>query len=155
MNEGKTYQLSFDGYWRSEHVGGIREDAGIYCVYRCTYNKPEKASEKGTITIKELVYIGEAENLNERIGEHEENQDWKSKRKSGETLCYSVALLTGGEKERFRAEAAMIFHHQPPENTEHKNSFGYPETTIKLTGDCNKFLSTPEFTVEGYAEKGQ
>ena len=49
----------------------------------------------------------------------------------GEELCFNFAPIV---MDRERAEAAMINHHKPPENTEYVNEFPYPQTTLRLSG---------------------
>ena len=123
----KTISLNFDGYWREINKGGVPAESGVYCVYACTYNQNE-----GTVSLRELMYVGESENVRERLANHERLSDWKKRLKSGETLCYSVALVSGND--RNRAEAAVIFHHKPPCNTEYKYSFPYETTVIQTSG---------------------
>lgn len=123
----KTISLNFDGYWREINKGGVPAESGVYCVYACTYNQNE-----GTVSLRELMYVGESENVRERLANHERLSDWKKRLKSGETLCYSVALVSGND--RNRAEAAVIFHHKPPCNTEYKYSFPYEATVIQTSG---------------------
>lgn len=134
----KTIPLTFDGYWREVNKGNVPTESGIYCVYACTFNQAEK-----TVSIRELVYIGESDNVKERLDNHERLHDWKKRLKVGETLCYSVAEI--GNVDRVRAEAAMIYQHKPPCNTEYKYSFPYPETAIKAFGKSAKL--TASFTV--------
>ena len=48
--------------------------------------------------------------------------------------------------ERERAEAAMIYRHKPPENTEYVDTFPYDRTTITTSG--RNALLEQHFTVE-------
>lgn len=48
----KTINLNFDGYWREIYQSEIPKKSGIYAVYICKYNKPEKDGEIGTLTLK-------------------------------------------------------------------------------------------------------
>jgi len=134
-----TYNLDFDGYWRDENKSGIPNKSGIYCVYECKYNKEEK-----TVTILKLIYIGESDDVGDRIAKHEKRRDWLKHVGAGNELCYSFAGI--GAASRERAEAAMIFEHKPIENTEYVDSFPYDTTTINLSGKTAK-LHTPSFTV--------
>ena len=133
-------RLNFKGYRRDENKSTLEENAGIYCVYRCTYNPDKQA-----VSLKELLYIGEATNIKVRLSNHERLDDWKAHLRRGEQLCYSRAPIANREL-RERAEAALIIHHTPPENYQHSNCFGYPKTRMLLSGDC-EFLDT-DFTVE-------
>ena len=134
----QTYSIEFDGYWREKNKGSVPSKSGIYCVYSCVHNVAEK-----NITIKKLVYIGESENVNQRIDGHEKLPDWKKHLNSGELLCYSFGGVSSANRDR--CEAAMIFKHKPPENTEYVNSFPFDKTTMNLSGKTAKL--TANFTV--------
>lgn len=133
------YNLNYDGYWREPNISGIPEESGVYSVYSCQYNNPNK-----TVSIRKLIYIGESQNVNDRISDHEKWEDWQAHLNYGEELCFNFAPISasGG---RERVEAALIFHHKPPENKEYVNSFPYPETTVSTAGE-NSHLSS-RFTV--------
>ena len=133
-----TIPLEFDGYWLK--ADSLTEKAGIYCIYRCTYS--QKTDE---LSVKELLYIGEADNIRRRLCEHKRFGDCEQSLDAGEQLCYSRALI-GQENLRVRAEAALIYHHSPPENIQHIDSFGYPETEIVISGK-HKYLDS-NFTVD-------
>lgn len=117
--------------------------AGIYFVYLAKFFEKKREYDP-----RELLYIGETHNIRSRVHDHGRRPDWESHLKVGYTLCYSCAQ-SSITVDRKRAEAALIFKHQPPENIQHKNNFGYPETTIFLYGDFD-YLSDA-FTVSGYA----
>ena len=51
---------------------GIPDASGIYCVYACTYNA---ITDK--VSIRELIYVGESDNIWNRISNHERLADWK------------------------------------------------------------------------------
>ncbi len=134
----KTITLNFDGYWLEDAKEYMKAVSGVYCVYSCTYNP-----SKDTVSIAELLYIGEADNVHDRIANHDRLDDWKAHLSGSQTLCYSCAGVTANDRER--AEAALIFRTQPPYNYEHTQNFIYEDTEIITTGK-NKFL--PEkFTV--------
>lgn len=135
----KNYSLQFDGYWRKPAINDLPTRSGIYCVYACVHNPEEK-----TVSIKRLLYIGESGNIQERVSGHEKWGEWRSKLRSGEVLCFNAALISPSS-DRERAEAAMIFQHKPPCNTEFVNSFPYDKTTIETSGR-NNLLET-YFTV--------
>lgn len=134
----QSYSIEFDGYWREANKGGVPSKSGIYCVYTCTYNKQEK-----TVSLNKLIYIGESGNVSTRIANHEKQEDWESHLKTGEVLCYSFGSVPSAS--RVRCEAAMIFKHKPPENTEYKNSFPFDQTSMNLSGKTAKLTS--KFTV--------
>lgn len=135
----KSINLNFKGYRIEDNKNSIPSQSGIYCVYSCTYNETEN-----TVSIKKLLYIGESENLHSRIATHNRLDDWKKKLSATETLCYSFALINGDD--RNRAEAALIFKHNPPMNTEYTDNFPYNDTEMLLIGKTA--LLTTHFIVE-------
>ena len=134
----QTFSIEFNGYWRDKDKGSIPSQSGIYCVYECTYNVQAK-----TVSLNKLIYIGEADNVQDRIANHEKYDDWKEYVRYGNELCFSLGAI--GVTNRVRSEAAMIFKHKPPENTEYVNSFPFDRTTMNLSGRIA--LLTPSFTV--------
>ncbi len=134
----QTYSIEFDGYWREKNKGSVPSKSGIYCVYSCVHNVAEK-----NITIKKLIYIGESENVNQRIDGHKKLPDWKKHLNSGEVLCYSFGGVPSANRDR--CEAVMIYNHMPPENTEYANAFPFDKTTMNLSGKTAKL--TTNFTV--------
>ena len=62
----KEYSLNFQGYWREVNKGGVPSKSGIYLVYRCLYNP-----EQNTVGLKEILYIGQAEDARKRIVNHD------------------------------------------------------------------------------------
>ena len=135
----KTYSLTFDGYWREPNVGGLPAQSGIYGVYACTYDAQAK-----TVALNRLVYVGEASNIKDRVSNHDCWSVWKRQLKSGEVLRVNAAPISP-EADRQRAEAAMIFKHKPPCNTEYVNAFPFDTTTIITCG--KNALTQPSFAV--------
>ena len=137
----KTYELEFKGYWVEEDWESLPEIAGVYCVYAATHLK--NGSE---IEDLRLLYIGEAENVRDRIPEDPEDRwdEWINELSFGEVLCFSCAEIKP-KPDRKRAEAAMIYRHKPPCNTKYKYKFPCPETTVLTSGDNAKL--DKEFTV--------
>lgn len=123
----KTINIEFDGYWRDENKGSVPEKSGVYCVYECTHNMQEK-----NISIHKLIYVGESDNVNDRIANHEKYEDWLKHVRQGNELCFSFGGI--GSTDRDKAEAAIIFKHKPPENDEYTDSFPFDKTTMSLSG---------------------
>ena len=107
-------------------------------MYACRYNAAEK-----TVSLDKLIYIGESVNVHDRIQGHEKWPAWRRHLSHGQELCINFAAVSG---ERERAEAALIFHHKPPENTEFVNQFPYATTTVHTSG--RNALLSPVFTVQ-------
>lgn len=118
----KTYNLNFTGYnWEND----LPEEAGIYLTYTVKYNEETKG-----YNIDELKYIGESNNIKSRQTQHFTDGDYPKDVK----LAYAYVLLSGGEDNRKRCEAAMIYHVKPDWNTANTKSFDYDTTTVKSTG---------------------
>ncbi|EPG6461407.1 GIY-YIG nuclease family protein [Citrobacter braakii] len=135
---GKTINLQFDGYWREANKSGVPDQSGIYCVYAC---KAVTNGSKTTLEIRKLIYIGESSNVRSRVATHDRLGDWNEHLMVGETLCYSVATITGKD-DRVRAEAALINKMTPPANSEYTGEFPYNETTVNCSGETSHLLST-------------
>ncbi|MFZ2726508.1 MAG: hypothetical protein WAX77_09680 [Methylococcaceae bacterium] len=135
----QSYDIEFEGYWREPNKGSLPAKSGIYCVFSCIHNEPEK-----TVSLKKLIYIGESSNVNSRVANHEKLNDWKKHIAKGEVLCFSFGEVSSTN--RVRCEAAMIFKHEPPVNTEYTEAFPYDKTTISLTGQT--ILLKTKFTVQ-------
>ncbi len=136
----KSYALTFKGYYLESGIGGLPAESGIYCVYACTYD-----AAKDTVSLRRLIYIGESDDVQDRVKNHEKWSVWRRELRSGEELCFSCALISG-EDDRQRAEAAEIFEHKPPCNTEYKHEFPFDRTTITNSGKAALLHS--HFTVE-------
>lgn len=122
-----TYQLTFNGYWREIQKGGIPAKSGIYMVYRCTYN-----AIANTVDLKDIIYIGQAEDGNERVGTHEKLPDFKRELREGEELCYSFAEVE--EKDLDIVENALVFMQKPKENDYLKDSYNHEDASFQAKG---------------------
>ena len=135
----KVIPLEFKGYWK-DTSNQFPAKSGIYLVYACSLN-----TEGNLSSIDKLVYIGEAENAKERIGnDHEKRKCWEGEVPKGKKLYFSFAPANKDDRER--AEAALIFKKKPNCNDQGIDSFTYDETTVKSTGSF-KFIPA-EFTVK-------
>ena len=130
-----TYSLLFQGYYRDEFRKLFPNSSGIYCVYRGIYN-----SQTRFVTLMELLYIGETENLHQRHNEHDRRTDFLNQLREGEILIYTYALFDGSEYDRKRLEATMVYEIQPLLNTRQTNGFNYPPTEIILSGEKHAYL---------------
>jgi len=123
----KTISLEFDGYWREKNIGSVPSKSGIYVVYECSYN-----SQANTISLKKVIYIGEATDVNARIINHEEWPLWRRHCGANNEICFSFGPVASPDRER--GETAMIYKHKPPVNDEYRNNFPFDQTTMSLSG---------------------
>ena len=128
-NEMKQYHLNFRGYWRDVNKGGIPTVAGVYLVYRCVYN-----TSQDTVRLNEIIYIGQSENVHDRIANHEKASQFSAKLHKGEELCYACAEVSIIDLSV--VENALIFAQKPVLNDELKDSFKYGKVAIKADGKC-------------------
>lgn len=133
----QSFNQQINGYFIDQNSSSLPESSGIYFVYECTYNLITNS-----VDIKQLIYIGESEDINNRINNHEKKEEWLQHVNKGNTLCFSYTLIT---KERERVEAAYIFKHQPPVNIDHKKHYNYEATQIISSGQIS--LINPNFIV--------
>jgi hypothetical protein len=126
----KIVSLDFIGYWTS--INPILSQQGIYCIYR--------GVDKGdTVEISELLYVGESEDVQDRIRYHDRFADWKRQLYSGESLIFSMAKTTSSV--RLQCEAAIINHHKPKLNSEYCDFFPYEDIEVVLTGKTAELSS--------------
>ena len=125
----KSYSLNFKGYWREKNKEGVPSRSGIYLVYRCVYEK-----ESNTVGLREIIYIGQAVNVRERIANHDRLGDFEKKLQKGEELCYSVADVESSDLDII--ENALIFAQKPILNDKLRDTFNYGGVTVKLDGRC-------------------
>lgn len=97
-----------------------------------------------TESTRSLIYVGEAQDVNDRIATHEKWPDWRRHLQRGEQACFNFAPVESSD--RTRVEAALIFHHKPPLSSDYKTYFPFDDTTISAIGKT-KHLDT-KFTAQ-------
>lgn len=141
----QTFNQKIDGTRREVAKSGIPKISGVYFVYEGHFDE-----NQGTIYPKKLIYIGESEDIKDRLNKkHEHYDDWLNYVREGNTLCYSYTEVEPTIRER--VEAAYIYSHQPPVNIDCKASFNYDKTTVKSSPKWdsigNSYIQS-EFTCE-------
>ena len=133
----KRYNLNFEGYWREDNFSGVPSSSGVYSFMECKYDPYNKS-----VSLKRLLYIGKADDLNDRINNHDKIDQMKRSLSPGNELCVNISKVS---TDIDRIENALIYHHKPPFNDQLKNSFNYDTTTISNSGRYS--LLTQLFTV--------
>lgn len=133
----QSMSVSMSGYFLDG--ANLLSGSGAYCVYRCTHD-----SVNSKVSIKELIYIGESENVSKRVVGHEKLADWKKQLRLGEVLCFSSGAVSS--LHRVRTEAALIFRHKPVVNIEYRDNFPFDETSISLSGEIAQLITS--FTIQ-------
>lgn len=119
-NEMQLYLINFRGYWREKNKRGVPAEPGIYMVYRCVYDVTTDA-----VRLNEIIYIGQSDNVQERLGNHEKLPDFTKKLQVGEELCYAFAPVR--TKDLDIVENALVFAQKPVLNDKLKEQFNYGE----------------------------
>lgn len=126
--------LDFEGYYLHDRAkNAFPEKQGIYCVYKGVYNK-----EEDTVSLKELIYIGESQNLKERITSHEKWTNWKNKLTTNQCLALTYATTTSN---RENVEKVLIYEHQPICNELNKEAHNVTQLIINTKGKNAKLKS--------------
>lgn len=101
--------------------------SGIFIVYDTIYNLATD-----TVSLQKIIYIGEAENIRERIENHDMLETWKQYAQPGNELSFSAAHIDSSF--RTRIKAAFIYHFKPPANSVFTDKYLYPPTRMVLSG---------------------
>ncbi len=70
--EEKTFSQDSKGSRLESVLKTLSTDSGIYGVYRCACDR-----DANTVSLKQLIYIGNAADLNDRHNNHEEFYNWE------------------------------------------------------------------------------
>ena len=121
VTEYKKIPLLFHGYYKS--LDDIPEKAGVYCMYSVHKGKIKPSGAP--------LYIGESENIKERLSDHEKIDEIKKSLKDSEEICFSYAVTA----ERLSAEQALIYKVQSTYNTEYKDKYDGEAVSISISGE--------------------
>jgi len=132
-----NYNLVFNEYcWRGKELTAP-EKSGIYCAYSCV-------KQNGQLLVHELLYIGQAGDLRQRLTQHTQDGDFDSELNDKKVVFYTWAELDGRSLDA--CEAAMIYHFKPRYNDKLKDRFtGHDTTNVKCSGKW-AFRVKEEFT---------
>lgn len=104
--------------------------SGIYCIF---------GGKPGYGSLEKPIYIGKAEDINDRFDNHEKIEDWKEAA-GPKTLYCSIAWLPRiGENELFEIEHEMIYRYQPIVNIYCKENPPKNRPKIYATGEIDWF----------------
>ena len=126
----EQYNINFNGYRRDCNKATLPHYSGIYIVYRCIYH-----SETDKVTLLEIIYIGKAEDLNERLNNHEKYQKFLEACNAGEEICYAYANVSMDDLDV--VENALIFAQKPSLNSELVDSFNHASAGFLVEGKCS------------------
>ncbi|MCF0220111.1 MAG: GIY-YIG nuclease family protein [Muribaculaceae bacterium] len=125
----KTYNIEFQGYWRDANKDGIPSESGVYLVYRSRYN-----NETNTIGLIEIIYIGQSNDVHDRIVNHDQRKSFEETLKAGEELAFAIAPIL--EEELDIVEQSLIFAQKPELNDLYKDNYQQEDAAFKIGGNC-------------------
>lgn len=138
-----NYSLNFNGYYYQAGLSNVPQTSGVYIFYRCIPNVIKRE-----VDIQELLYIGKATNLQQRIGDHFKITDplrLNKYLKNGEELCFSYAECDGRSIDVI--ENGLMFMQKPVANTNLVFRFHHLlPVAIACKGSCD-LLNRNTFTL--------
>ena len=133
----KTFNLHFDGSWSDRIREELPEYSGVYLVYRGIL-------DHGSFLCREILYIGQAENIRLRHTKHEKRDSFLAELRPNEVLFYSCAPVAKSDLDR--VENALVFKMHPKLNEKLTETYPYGTTMVVSDGQCS--LLKKQFTVE-------
>ena len=122
-----TYSINVIGYWIDVNRHCLPSCTGVYFVYACTFNPLPN-----TVTLRRLLYVGQAMDINARLSNHEKRAVWGRYLSPGETVCYSYVQVDGRSLDV--VEAALVYKLQPPSNDQLKQAYLHDPVQLVITG---------------------
>lgn len=135
----KRYNINFKGYRRDCNKASLPRYSGIYMVYRCTYD-----STTNKVTLIEIIYIGKAVDLWDRINYHDKYTLFLKACENGEEICYAYANVSMDDLDI--VENALVFVQKPRLNSDLVNSFNHESSSFLVEGKC-ALLNYTDFTI--------
>lgn len=135
----KRYNINFKGYRRDCNKATLSHYCGIYMVYRCIYD-----SLTDKVTLKEIIYIGQAEDLCDRLNNHDKRPLFLKACERGEEICYAYANVSMDDLNI--VENALVFAQKPRLNFDLVDSFNYDSAAFLVEGKC-ALLDYTDFTI--------
>lgn len=134
------------GFYLDRDKETMPEVAGIYVVYKCDYD-----SYTDTVEVKEILYIGESQNIRERLNStpdhpsnHELYDDFVNEAGGAGHICYGLIPMSDySEGDRKWIQEAMVFQQKPPINKrQEKDHYTHPAIELTMEGFPNSWKST-------------
>ena len=135
-----TYNLHFEGSVSDAMHTCLPQYSGVYLVYRGRFD-----AKDNLFYCMEILYIGQAENIRNRIMNHERRQDFLQECRRGETIFYSYAQCQNSILNM--VENAYIYVMKPRLNTIGVDSYKYI-TPIQIISDGACALLNTNFEIQ-------
>lgn len=134
-----TYNIQFEGYWLEKNKTGIPAKSGVYMVYRSKYD-----ASSDRVTLLDIIYIGQSENVQSRIVNHDRRNDFLKTLSADETLSYAFAPVSSQDIDV--VEKALIIAQKPPLNDQIKSNIDFSDMHFQVDGKC-ALLKYTNFTI--------
>jgi hypothetical protein len=118
-------RIRFTGYWSQYNCGLMPRRPGVFCVYRARFDDASKST-----TMRELLYIGTSENVNQCVCDHDDTASWRACLEPDDVLSFSYGSV--GASDLPRCEAALVRHHRPRLNHAPKGPYPYGYLSLTL-----------------------
>ena len=126
--------LNFTGPLDRSELKRLDNLPGIYVVYIYTFLIPDR-----------IIYIGRSKDVSDRLLYRDDLDNWKDLLAENQRLLFFVAS-PHPKVNLERAEAAMIYKHQPKCNELGKDRFIYPPTRVGTSAEIKQLQD--DFTVQ-------
>ena len=118
--------IKFSGYWSEYNRGLMPRRPGVFCVYRACFDDQSK-----TTTMRELLHVGAASNVNECLVDHAQIDRWRVCLMPTESLSFSFGSVA--LPDLAACELALVMRHRPRCNTEVPAVYPFGRVALKLT----------------------
>ena len=122
----QSLSIKFSGYWSEYNRGLMPRRAGVFCVYRAHFDDQSK-----TTTMRELLHIGAAPNVNECLADHPQAEQWRASLGPTDSLSFSYGSVA--LPDLVACETALVMQHRPRCNTAVPVVYPFGRAALKLT----------------------
>jgi hypothetical protein len=118
--------IRFSGYWSEYNCGLMPRRSGIFCVYRAHFDDESKIT-----TMRELLYIGAAANVQGCLVDHPQCARWRACLEPTDSLSFSFGSVPPDDL--LACETALVMQHRPRCNDAVAVVFPFDRLSLKLT----------------------
>ncbi|WP_310461612.1 hypothetical protein [Sphaerotilus sp.] len=118
--------IKFSGYWNEYNRGLMPRRSGVFCIYRAFFDDQSK-----TTTMRELLYVGAAPNVNECLVDHPQTDRWRACLGPTDSLSFSFGSVA--LPDLVACEQALVMQHRPRCNAEVPSVYPFGHVALKLT----------------------
>jgi hypothetical protein len=129
------YSLNLIGYFVQDKMEGLPSSSGIYVVYRGLLD-----GERNIAILKELLFIGETENLNHSMNSRDNHTKFSESLQDGEKLFYCYAKIETDSQVRKDIATVLVSHSLPTLNDLDTEALDLHDMVINIEGDSHAFL---------------